>query len=105
MYGDARTPPVLPHKNRACSHTSIKLVPRGPLGYISRDRDSGDARAVALRLSAQGARAMQAGSVLDSRLVAAMLSHLSTAQRARAIEGLALLAQAALRMPKREVSE
>jgi DNA-binding MarR family transcriptional regulator len=93
------------HLGVGASTLSAAIKRLTTLGYISRDRDSGDARAVALRLSAQGARAMQAGSVLDSRLVAAMLSHLSTEQRARAIEGLRLLAQAALRMPRREVSQ
>ena len=93
------------HLGVGASTLSAAIKRLTALGYISRDRDNADTRALALRLSAQGARAMQAGSVLDSRLVAAMLSRLSADQRARAIEGLGLLAHAALCMPKREVSE
>jgi DNA-binding MarR family transcriptional regulator len=65
------------------------------LGYIARDPDQRDGRAAALRLSRQGARAMQAGSVLETRRVAAMLARLSPAERARAVGGLAALAAAA----------
>src|SRR5687768_1985051 len=64
------------------------------LGYIARNRDDADGRAVSLHLSAQGAKAMQAGSVLDTRRVATMLAHLNDKDRTRAIEGLALLAEA-----------
>jgi len=49
---------------------------------------------VNLRLSAAGARAMQAGSVLETSRVAAMLARLNAADRRRAIDGLALLARA-----------
>ena len=65
------------------------------LGYIARGRDARDRRAASLRLSPQGARAMQAGSVLETARVAAMLRRLSAADRARAIDGLELLAAAA----------
>jgi DNA-binding MarR family transcriptional regulator len=65
------------------------------LGYIARDPDQRDGRAAALRLSRQGARAMQAGSVLETRRVAAMLARLSPVERARAVGGLAALAAAA----------
>jgi len=73
------------------------------LGYISRSRDDHDRRAVGLRLSAQGAKAMQAGSVLDTRRVGALLAQLNAADRARAIDGLALLARAALGLPRRGI--
>lgn len=69
------------------------------LGYIAREKDEGDGRAASLRLSRQGARAMQAGSVLETPRVAGMLALLSKADRAKAIEGIALLANAARRMP------
>src|SRR5262245_1806001 len=42
------------------------------LGYIARSRDASDGRASALVLSPQGARAMQAGSVLESARVRLM---------------------------------
>src|SRR5262245_42553457 len=61
------------------------------LGYIERTRETADARAAALRLSADGARAMQAGSVLDTARVRLMLSRLSREDRQRAIEGIGLL--------------
>ena len=64
------------------------------LGYIVRERDRNDHRALALRLSAQGARAMQGSSVLETRRVAHLLAQLSAADRARAIDGLRLLADA-----------
>jgi DNA-binding MarR family transcriptional regulator len=65
------------------------------LGYIVRQRDQTDQRALSLRLSAQGARAMQGSSVLETRRVAMVLSKLSAADRARAVDGLRLLADAA----------
>ena len=72
---------------------AVKRLTR--LGYIVRARDLADGRALALRLSAQGVRAMQASSVLDTRRVTVMLGRLSVKSRARAIDGLRLLAQAA----------
>ena len=54
-----------------------------------------DGRAVDLRLTAKGAAAMQASSVLDSALVAKMLDRLSSSERKRALEGIGLLAKGA----------
>lgn len=70
------------------------------LGYITRAPEAGDARAAALRLSPAGGRAMQAGSVLDTARVTALLAKLSPAERKRAVAGLELLARAADAMPK-----
>jgi DNA-binding MarR family transcriptional regulator len=64
-------------------------------GYIASTRDPEDARALALRLSSKGAKAMQAGSVLDSALVRRLLAVMSADDRTRAIAGLELLAAAA----------
>jgi DNA-binding MarR family transcriptional regulator len=72
---------------------TIKRLTR--LGYIVRERDATDGRALALRLSPQGARAMQTSSVLETRRVATVLSMMSPADRTRAIDGLRLLAEAA----------
>ena len=47
----------------------------------------------------QGARAMQAGSVLETARVAGMLALLPAPERAKAVEGLELLAKAARRIP------
>jgi DNA-binding MarR family transcriptional regulator len=63
-------------------------------GYLVRSQAPGDRRVVNLRLSAAGAKAMQGGSVLETRRVAAMLGRLTVADRERAIAGLALLARA-----------
>ena len=81
---------------------AIKRLSR--LGHIARESDVRDARAAALRLSPQGARAMQAGSVLESKRVAAMLGRLKPADRARAIAGLSLLASAARSLTSKETA-
>ena len=75
------------------------------LGYITREREVRDARAAALRLSAAGAKAMQAGSVLDTARVKSLLARLSPDDRHRAVEGLGLLARAADAMPKKNWTE
>lgn len=64
-------------------------------GYVRRGRDRRDGRKVSLRLTAAGARIKQKQSVLDPAAVASLLSRLSPAQRAAAIQGFALLAGAA----------
>ena len=71
------------------------------LGYIARGRDQADGRAASLLLSPLGARAMQAGSVLETTRVRLMLGGLSREDRQRAIVGLGLLARAALALPKK----
>ena len=64
-------------------------------GYLTRSRDAVDRRVVNLRLTAAGARLRDAQSVLDPRRVEAMILKLSPDDRADAVRGLALLAQAA----------
>lgn len=71
---------------------SIKRLARK--GLLIKSHGPGDRRVVNLRLSAAGARAMQAGSVLETKRVAAMLARLTTAERHRALDGIALLARA-----------
>jgi DNA-binding MarR family transcriptional regulator len=66
-------------------------------GYVRRRRDAGDARRVGLTVTPNGASVRQAKSVLDPERVRAMLGHLSEPDRRRALDGLALLAQAAER--------
>ena len=75
------------------------------LGYVTRAREPDDARAAALRLSPAGARAMQAGSVLDTDRVAALLARLAPSDRKQAIAGLRLLARAADQLPRKKWSE
>lgn len=64
-------------------------------GYVSRQRDAGDARRVKLLLTVPGVRMKRANSVLDAGLVAAMLGRLNANERKDAMAGLALLARAA----------
>ncbi len=93
------------HLGVSKSALSASLKRLSALGYVTREPDPTDARAVALRLSLQGARAMQAGSVLDTRRVREMLSQLAPAERRRAVDGLGLLARASMDMPKKKWSE
>jgi DNA-binding MarR family transcriptional regulator len=74
-----------------CVHVD-RLVRRG---YVLRRRDPRDGRRAELRLSATGRRVREAKSVLDPSLVGRMLDGLDARQRAEALRGLALLAQAA----------
>ena len=69
------------------------------LGYLRRDRRTGDRRRVELRLTEAGAEAMAHTSVLDGTLVGRLLAKLRPDERKRAVAGLALLAKAARAMP------
>lgn len=71
------------------------------LGYIVRTRAERDARVADLRLTAAGARAMRASSVLDDARVAAVLGELSAEERRRALDGLSLLARASRALASR----
>lgn len=90
------------HLGIAKSSLSATIKRLTTLGYVARVADIGDRRASGLCLTKAGARAMQAGSVLDTRRVAALLARLTPADRARAVEGLGLLARAAESMPKKQ---
>lgn len=74
------------------SLTVDRLVRRG---YVTRSRDAADRRVVNLRLTAAGVCLRDAQSVLDPRLVKAMILRLSLEDRQDAVRGLALLARAA----------
>ena len=62
--------------------------------YVQRARDPKDRRRVLLRITAAGVRVREAKSVLDPVRVEAVLGELSSADRATALHGLALLARA-----------
>jgi DNA-binding MarR family transcriptional regulator len=64
-------------------------------GYVARVRDTADRRRVNVRLTAAGVRVRDASSVLDPSLVESLMARLEEADRAAAIRGLALLADAA----------
>jgi len=70
------------------------------LGYVNRRADPNDKRAAQLTLSALGAKAMSATSVLDASRVATLLSKLTPRERAAAVAGLSLLAEGAERIAK-----
>lgn len=63
-------------------------------GYVVRLKDAKDRRRVHVRLTTAGVRVRDASSVLDASRVEALVARLSDEERARAIEGLALLAGA-----------
>ncbi|MBI3714692.1 MAG: winged helix-turn-helix transcriptional regulator [Betaproteobacteria bacterium] len=70
------------------------------LGYVNRRADPNDRRAAQLTLSALGAKAMSATSVLDAARVANLLSQLTPSERTAAVAGLSLLAEGAQRVAK-----
>jgi DNA-binding MarR family transcriptional regulator len=93
---EAVRPTVLArHLGLAASTLSAAVTRLAALGYVVQGRDGKDGRAIDLRLSAKGAAAMQASSVLDSARVHRMLTRLNPTERRRALEGLALLGKAA----------
>ena len=85
------------HMGVTASTMSISLDRLERKGYVRRTRDSGDARRVLLRLTPAGVRVKQAQSVLEPARVRGMLEQLSEGERADALRGLALLAEAAQR--------
>jgi DNA-binding MarR family transcriptional regulator len=64
-------------------------------GYAVRLRDAKDRRRVHVRLTTAGVRVREASSVLDPSRVEALVARLSDQERARAVDGLSLLARAA----------
>src|SRR5215204_6415271 len=64
-------------------------------GYAVRLKDATDRRRVHVRLTTAGVRVREASSVLDPARVEALVGRLSDEERARAIDGLGLLARAA----------
>jgi len=74
-------------------------------GYVLRDRAQSDARVRHVRLTAAGERLRAAHKVLEPRLVRAMLSRLSPADRRDALRGLELLGAAAREQTKERRSD
>ena len=68
-------------------------------GYAIRVKDAKDRRRVHVRLTTAGVRIREASSVLDPARVEALVARLSDEERARAIEGLGLLAHAGQELP------
>jgi MarR family transcriptional regulator, organic hydroperoxide resistance regulator len=85
------------HMGVTPSTMSLSIDRLEGMGYVHRGRDPGDARRVAITLTDRGLRLRAAQSVLDPERVRAMLHHLTDTDRTRALDGLALLAEAAQR--------
>ena len=72
------------------------------LGYLTCDAPADDKRRREIRLTDRGAEAMAATSVLDGDRVRELLKKLKPADRRTALNGLALLAQAARKLTAEE---
>jgi len=79
---------------------AVKRLER--LGYVTRRRAPGDGRRLELFLAARGVDALKGATVLDAERVRHMLALLPAGKRARAVDGLALLAEAARMLNARE---
>jgi DNA-binding MarR family transcriptional regulator len=66
-------------------------------GFVMRTRDSADRRRVHVRLTSAGVRIRDSASVLDPVRVEELVSRLTDDERALALRGLELLAEAATR--------
>jgi DNA-binding MarR family transcriptional regulator len=88
------------HMGVTVSTMSISVDRLVRQGYVVRDRSENDARVRHVRLTAAGERLRAAQKVLEPRLVRAMLSRLSPADRAVALRGLELLGAAAREQAK-----
>ena len=84
------------HQGVTASTMSLMIDRLVTGGWVLRERDEHDARRVRLRLTAAGERMKQASTVLDPRLVGALLDRLTPQQRKAAVDGLGILAAAAM---------
>lgn len=89
------------HMGVTASTMSLAIDRLESAKYVRRERDPADGRRVLLRLTAHGVRIKEQQKVLDPQRVRALFEQLGAADRADAIRGLALLASAASRMPRR----
>ena len=86
------------HLGVAPSTLSAAIARLSELGYLTSEPNETDRRKRELRLTARGAEAIAATSVLDAERVQALLNKLKPDERKAAVRGLALLAQAARRL-------
>jgi DNA-binding MarR family transcriptional regulator len=84
------------HLGLAPSSLSAFLARVEGAGYVERRTTDGDRRGVELSLTDAGRRALVDASVLDAGRLAAVLERLPADERCRAVDGLALLAEACL---------
>ena len=86
------------HLGVAPSTLSAAIARLSKLGYLTSEPNETDRRRRELRLTARGAEAIAATSVLDAERVQALLNKLKPDERKAAVRGLKLLAQAARRV-------
>jgi DNA-binding MarR family transcriptional regulator len=84
------------HLDVAPSTLSEALHNLASLGYVSSKTDQDDERRTEFKLTPKGIAAMKSASVLDSQKVAAILDRLAPEQRVKAIDGLRMIADAAI---------
>ena len=89
------------HMGVVASTMSAALRRLESLGYVGRTTPDTDRRGAELRLTAKGADALRATSVLEAARVEALLRTMTPAVRARAVDGLTLLGTAARRVGDR----
>jgi len=87
------------HMGVTAATMSISIDRLERKGYVVRGKDPKDRRRVHVRLTTAGVRVREANSVLDASRVEALVGRLSDEERARAIEGLGLLARAGHDLP------
>lgn len=90
------------HMGVTSSTMSLHIDRLAGLGYVTRVRDPEDGRRVALSLTPDGARVRDARTALDADRVERLLERMDAADRADAIRGLRLLADAAVHMMKED---
>jgi DNA-binding MarR family transcriptional regulator len=86
------------HLGVAPSTLSAAIARLSGLGYLTSQPAPSDKRQRELRLTAHGAEAIASTSVLDEKRVRKLLDRLNPEERAAAVRGLQLLAQAARQM-------
>lgn len=83
------------HLGVAASTLSATISRLEKLGYLSSTPAAADKRQRELKLTARGAEAISATSVLNAEKVGALMKKLTPDERRAAVKGLALLARAA----------
>ncbi|MBI4907073.1 MAG: winged helix-turn-helix transcriptional regulator [Acidobacteria bacterium] len=93
---------LVSHLGIAKSTLSEALAYLEKRSLICRKTDPADPRAVLVSRTSAGSQAMSGGSVLQSSRLTLLLDQLTSDERRRAVDGLELLARAALAIPKGE---
>jgi len=93
------------HMGVTASTMSLNIDRLETAGYVRRERDRQDARRVELRLTESGARLKHQQNTLDPERVGALIKRLKGPDRAKALYGLKLLAEAAAEMVASKITE